>query len=1095
MDFEARYDKLNDDQRRAVETIDGPVMVIAGPGTGKTELLGMRAANILKKTDTLPENILCLTFTEAGSIAMQKRLREIIGRDAAKVSIFTFHAFGTEIMNKYREYFYSGASFRPADDLERHRIVTEILDSLDYNDPLRSRMNGKYTAISDIIAAISDLKRAGLTDVEFKLLLDAAGATIDTAGKQLSDVFATRVGKSTRDALAAALERIETIQEETPLPGILSLRDVLATSIRHAIDAADAHEKVTPPLTAWKKEWMTNDVDKTQILKAQKALPKLQRLCYVYGRYLQAMQKDELIDFDDMIMQVVHAIEINDDLRYDLQEKFQYIMVDEFQDTNLAQMRILQNLTNNPVVEDKPNILVVGDDDQAIYGFQGADVGNILYFQQAYPKTEFITLTRNYRSVQPVLDGAREVIIQGDERLENHLPALTKTLTSHSELTPDTLEIVEHATTHHERKWIAQSVRKLLDRDVPAKEIAIIGRKHNDLVSLLSYLGEQQIPISYDRRDDVLDDEAVMQLELVSRTVRALSLADHDEANALLPELLAHPVWGIDPTVVWEISLHAYKNRQHWLETMRAREDTAALFGWLVAAATQVPHLPCERMIDILIGNTTLDGSTYVSPFKVHFFSADSQQADLSAYTAHLENLSTIRLRLREHTAGLLTPRLGDFLDFIDECRDTDTRITSYRHIGSDDTSVQLLSAHGSKGLEFDHVFIVNATDAMWGEKASGRTPSIAFPPHLRLRQNGDNYDERLRLFYVAMTRARQGLHISYATENDSAKEVLMAPFLLGNPIKHHQENADATVAARQEAAEHLWYAPIINIPTVTMQEYLAPDLKTYKISASHINRFIDITNGGPQNFLLSTLLRFPSASSVALSYGNAIHATLQRAHNHVRATGSLQPEEDILHEFEKQMDIRNFTDDERRDYLQRGSDALRTFLRSHHDNFTPQQYAELDFSRQGVRIDDIVLTGKLDVVEFDKDNKTAIVTDYKTGGVLTSWDKGPDYQKIKAHKYRQQLLFYKLLVENSRDWSDYVMQRGVLQFVEPDPAGQIIDLSLEDITPEELERFTALVRAVWQHIMALNFPDTSHYEQNYKGMLAFEHDLLTKSK
>src|ERR1700757_1843717 len=167
MDFEARYKQLNKAQQAAVDTIDGPVMVIAGPGTGKTELLSMRAANILRQTDVLPENVLCLTFTEAGSIAMQKRLTGIIGREAYNVSIFTFHAFGTDIMSRYREYFYQGASFRPADDLARHRIVTEILDSLEYNNPLRSKMNGKYTAIGDIISAISDLKRAGLTDAEF----------------------------------------------------------------------------------------------------------------------------------------------------------------------------------------------------------------------------------------------------------------------------------------------------------------------------------------------------------------------------------------------------------------------------------------------------------------------------------------------------------------------------------------------------------------------------------------------------------------------------------------------------------------------------------------------------------------------------------------------------------------------------------------------------------------------------------------------------------------------------------------------------------------------------------------------------------------
>ena len=138
MNYEIRYSKLNERQKQAVNTIEGPVMVVAGPGTGKTELLSMRAANILRRTDMLPENILCLTFTESGSIAMQKRLVDIIGREAYGVSVFTFHAFGSEIISRYREYFYNGADFNPADELTRHKIITDILQELSPKNPLKT---------------------------------------------------------------------------------------------------------------------------------------------------------------------------------------------------------------------------------------------------------------------------------------------------------------------------------------------------------------------------------------------------------------------------------------------------------------------------------------------------------------------------------------------------------------------------------------------------------------------------------------------------------------------------------------------------------------------------------------------------------------------------------------------------------------------------------------------------------------------------------------------------------------------------------------------------------------------------------------------
>lgn len=1065
-------------------------MVIAGPGTGKTELLSMRAANILKKTDALPENILCLTFTEAGSIAMQKRLIDIIGRDAYGVSIFTFHAFGTEIMNRHREYFYNGADVRPADELARHRIVTEILDSLDYNNPLRARMNGTYTALGDIISAISDLKRAGLTDAEFGLLLDATQGTIEQAGPPLTDVFAERVSKTTRDTLANALVRIQAIEESSPVTGIASLRDMLVASISNALAEADTHAKTTPPLTAWKKDWMTSDNDKNQILKAQKALPKLRALQYVYGLYLQIMEKAQLIDFDDMIMQVVHAMEVHDDLRYDLQEKYQYIMVDEFQDTNLAQMRILSNLINNPVVEDQPNILVVGDDDQAIYGFQGADVGNILYFKDTQPQAQFITLTDNYRSVQPILDSAREVIVQGSERLERHMPDLDKTLTSHKDAAY-TGDITAFMATHNERERVAESIKNLLDNGTPASEIAVIARKHADLVALLEYLSERDIIVSYDRRDNVLDDEVVKQLSHVGTIIHAISTGQHEQANAYLPELLSHPAWGIPPTAVWEISLAAHKNREHWLETMRQHQATTQLFEWLIAAAGQALQLPLERMLDILTGTTTLADSEFVSPLKAYFFSEDERHNNFARYTTHLENLTTIRRRLREHAVDMTAPKLADFLDFIQANQEAGARITSYRHIGDDSEAVQLLSAHGSKGLEYDHVFIINATDPMWGEKASGRSSSITWPPHLRLRQNSDSYDERLRLFYVAMTRARQSLHVTYATENDAAKETLPASFLLGNTLERHDDTAVEAAESRLIAAEHQWYAPILAVPKMSQQQYLAPLLQQYKLSATHVNTFIDVTHGGPQQFLLGSLLRFPSAPAPANSYGIAIHASLQRAHDHLRATKSPLPEEDILHEFETQLEHMPLSDDERRHYTQQGSDALRLFLREKYTDFTPQQQAELNFANQDVHIGDAHLTGKLDVIAFDKEARTATVIDYKTGAPLTSWDKGQDYQKVKAHKYRQQLLFYKLLVENARDWPGYEMHEGILQFVEPDNRGVITDLRLSDIDPAELERFTRLIGAIWQRITTLDFPDTSEYSPDYAGVVAFENDLL----
>lgn len=1090
MDFASRYDKLNDNQKHAVNTIDGPVMVVAGPGTGKTELLSMRAANILKKTDVLPENILCLTFTDSGSVAMRKRLTEIIGRDAYNVSIYTFHAFGSEVISRYREYFYQGADFRPADTLNQYRIISSILDTLRYDDPLKTTINGAYTAIGDIAASISDIKRSGLTDGEFLAVCEANDEAIEIAEPLIRTAFAPRVSKTTVDELKTILPKIEAIQEKQVVSSLPRFSDVLARSLNRALEEADAHPKITPPLTAWKKQWLTTDPSRQIILKARKQQIKLSSLHKVYTDYLKIMQAAGLYDYDDMIMQVVHALEVHADLRYDLQEKYQYIMVDEFQDTNLAQMRILNTLCDNPVNEGKPNILVVGDDDQAIYGFQGADVGNILSFRDTYQHAELITLTDNYRSVAPVLASAREVISQGEERLEHHIAELDKTLTPHAAHPRPKAIVAACETLSDERSWLVESIKQVLKSGVAANQIAVLARRHSELEAVLGYFAKANIPISYDKRENILDDEVIIQLELLGSIIIALFEGQLDEANSQLPRLLSHPAWGIKPETVWHISLAAYNKQQQWLEEMGSVEETKPLRAWLFRLSQLVPHQPLERILDIMIGNVERDDE-YISPLKEYFFSESTRQEGLGDYIAHLNNLTSLRTKLREHDPDTTTPRLPVFLEFLAACREAGTQLVSLRHIGDDSTSIQLMSAHGSKGLEFDTVYILNATDAAWGEHARGRTPLITYPENLRLAKNNSTYDERLRLFFVAMTRAKRQLFISYAQENDQTKEMLKAGFLTGNTALEEQSiSTQHTARAELEAAEQAWYAPVVELPHATMQDYLAETLKNYKLSATHINNFIDIARGGPRYFLMNNLLHFPSAMGPYAGFGNAIHASLQQAHDHLRATNQPQPEEDIIRTFEEQLQRQQLSAEEHEQFLQRGADALNAFLQAKYNEFSPQQRAELNFSWQEVYIGEAHLTGKLDVVAFDDEEKTASVIDYKTGAPLTSWDKGDEYRKVKAHKYRQQLLFYKLLLENSREWRHYTLNDARLQFVEPDKSGEIIELALGDVTPEEMDEFKRLVETIWHHIQSLTFPDISHYSPTYKGILAFEQDL-----
>jgi DNA helicase-2/ATP-dependent DNA helicase PcrA len=1086
MDFTTRYEKLNSAQKQAVDSTDGPVMVIAGPGTGKTELLSMRAANILKQTDVLPGNILCLTFTDSGAAAMRKRLFEIIGPAAYKVAIHTFHSFGTEIINQNSEFFYHGAHFRPADQLSSYEILRTIFDGLGHKDPLASKVNDEYTHIGDTLTTISELKKSGLTSDELLAVLAANDKILDNCEPILAEIFATRTSKTTAHQLTEKLDILRASEATMPLVTITSLARVLADSLEEAITQAKTTNS-TKPITAWRDAWMKKNDRGEFVFKSRDRQAKLRAASFVYEQYLQRMHTSQLYDFDDMVLRVVHAMEVFPELRLNLQEKYQYIMVDEFQDTNMAQMRILHNLTDNDVHGGRPNMMVVGDDDQAIYSFQGADVGNISSFRDIFPQTALITLTDNYRSSDIVLMSARSVITRGTDRLENHIAELDKTLTAHRPATNSTVELVELPTAGDERAWLANTIATSIQNGTAPESIAVLARRHHELVALLPYLAKKGIAVNYERRDNVLELDIIKLIEHISEITVALYEQRHQDADSLLPWLLASPAFAVPPLEIWRLSLSARANHQLWLEIMAASPQLQPLQEWLVGLSQKLPHTPLEQMLDEIIG-TTKSEQPFTSPLFSYYFSQKTLTETPDTYLVYLEALRTIRTKLREYQPEE-TPSLQSFLEFLRLHRQLGSTITSVRPRTDQLTgAITLMTAHKSKGLEFDSVYVTGAVDSAWGERVRSRTRLISYPENLPLAPTGDTFDERLRLFFVAMTRARAHLTISYSLASDNQKSTMPASFLAGENWQANQPQLPNTLQDLVEDAQAAWYQPIVSPIVSDMRALLATTLEHYKLSSTHLTTFLDVARGGPQTFLMNNLLRFPQATSPSAGFGSAIHATLQRAHAHLSATGNHRPIEDILHDFEENLRSQNLGQKDFDAYLQKGSDTLPVFLEAAYSTFTRSQKTELNFAGQAVFLGKAHLTGSLDLVDI-KDGQI-IVTDYKTGKALRNWQGKTDYEKIKLHKYKQQLMFYNLLVANSRDYHQYSVEKGVLQFVEPTLQGEIVALEAQ-FSQEDLLQFAQLIQKVWQRIVALDLPDTSSYEQNYKGILAFEADLL----
>lgn len=1086
LEYEKRYKTLNSAQKQAVDHIDGPMMVIAGPGTGKTELLSMRAANILRSTDMDASNILCLTYTESGVRAMRERLIELIGQDAYRVSIQTFHGFGSEVINANSDYFYSGADFHPADELSTYEILHKIFRNLSHDNVLSAKLGEDYSYMKKVQTSISDFKRAGLTPDEIQRAAQHSLGYIEFAEAKVQTLWPPKIDKKALPNIKNVLEELAKYETEpVGVPNIPPINTLLVSELEHALEIAEDTGK-TNTVTAWKNKWLEKNIDNKFVLKNKKRFEQLVAASSIYQDYLSAMQSAKLYDYDDMILRVVHALEVFHDLRLNLQEKYQYIMVDEFQDTNGAQMRILQSLIDTPT-GDAPNIMVVGDDDQAIYSFQGAEISNILGFEKLLKKPRIITLKENYRSVKNVLDISRSVISQGADRLENQLASIDKSLQAQSKGSGKEVVFAEHKSQAAEFLSVAQHIRKSIKSGKNPSDIAVLARGKKDIEAFLPYLHHLGVKVSFEHDENILASDSVAILLKLSRIVLSIARGDVQHIDELLPEVLAHPAFDLQPREIWQLSLEAYKKRQVWLETMLAEEgEMSSIAEWLLEMAKASTEVSVETMLDLLFGTESTE--QFTSPFKKYFFSDEQLTSNPSDYITHLQSLATIRSSIRQYKPQE-SLSLTDFIDYCDLAIDAGVSLKNHYSAEALDDAVQIMTAHKSKGLEFDTVYILHANDDVWGSKSRGPSGRLSYPENIAIGLAGDSYDDKLRLFFVAMTRAKEHLFISSSKQSLSGRASLKADFLSGQ--KWLEIEAANTPEMQLEAAEHTWQTAITSTTDQSLHELLVSQLKRYHISATHLNNFIDVSQGGPRAFLLNNLLHFPKSISASAAMGSSIHKALQKAHQHLRVEGDRRPIEDVVGDFEHYLKLTRLPESDFSFQLQKGSDALRFYLENNYDLFDPEQEVEFDFAHQGSSIEDVRLTGIIDVMQVNSKNKSIEVIDYKTGKPAVGWKGVSDFEKIKLHKYKQQLMFYKLLIENSRDFKGYKVDRLALEFVEPSKTNKTVSLEA-DFTSEDLEQFKKLLIRVWESIMLGNFIDTSDYEPTYKGVLQFEKDLLS---
>ena len=951
--FEAAYGRLNTEQKKAVDTIEGPVMVIAGPGTGKTQILTLRIARILKETDTKPENILALTFTEAGAKAMRERLVRYIGAPAYRVPIYTFHGFAEQLIRNYPDAYTRVIGGRPASELEKIGIVETILEDTSYT-LLRPSGDPAYY-VRPILAAIGSMKQEYITP----------------------DVFAQIIAGQEKE-----LDGIQKIHEKGAHKG-----------------------KVRGEYT-----------------KKEKAVLKNKELLAVYRQYEALLSQKRLYDFEDMIVETVAALMRNEDMLRDLQETYQYIHADEHQDVNGSQNKILELLCSYHA---SPNIFVVGDEKQAIFRFQGASLENFLYFEDVFEGTKTISLIENYRSRQRILDASHSLIAVED----GPLSGLRVPLIAYKK---EKATIEERNFSHQavEDEWVVGGVESAISSGVPPEEIALIVRSNREVESFAELLRKRGISVAASADGDILSHPITIAVQaLINAVIKS-------EDESALFTVLHGAYWGLtESDLVRILSGRSYATPL--VSLLRDSEKLAALGVENTAAAARVMEvLDRARALEVSEApHRVLEYVLNESGFLEHVIA----ESPLEGVRVVRRLYDEIEEMVRQDGVGTLSAVSA----FFEKCR-------SYRlalnapYINTNTHSVQVMTAHKSKGLEFEVVFVPHLVDNLWGGKQRRELFDIPLTKHLSA-SDFDALDDEKRLLYVAMTRAKSKLYLSHAQTNTEGK--VLTPSRLCEELDPAQYEHVET--AREEAA----FSPLSGI--VGAQHAYAIDPLLIKrlflergFSATHLNNYLK----SPWDYFYRNLLRIPEVQPPHMQYGTAVHSVLEQVTRQHTAKGSLPTDSEIKMLLERALARLPFTKEEYVRRLEQGLTALYAYI-PHIAATLPRQTKEemnvrVVWQTGDAAIPEITLTGKLDRLDFDEEGNVLRVIDYKTGKPKTrGYIEGTT--KDSNGDYKRQLTFYALLLSLYED-ERYACREGVLSFVEPDAKGNIREETFS-ISDEEI--------------------------------------------
>ncbi|MFC1663314.1 ATP-dependent helicase [Patescibacteria group bacterium] len=868
-------DNLNQEQKKAVEHKDGPLLIIAGAGTGKTTVIAQRIAWLIEQKLAEPNEILALTFTEKAAEEMEERVDRLLPYGYVDLWVSTFHSFGERILRDHAIAIGLDANFKVLPTVDQWLVLRDNIDSLQlkYYKPL-----GNPTSF-----------------------------------------------------LRALVSHFSRLKDENISP---------AAYLAYA-------KKLSPK----------KDEETERVLEAAQA----------YEKYEQLLRAGGHLDFGDLIMQTLRLFKERNNVLKSYQQQFKYILVDEFQDTNMAQYDLVKLLA-----DPKNNLTVCGDDDQSIYKFRGAAVSNILEFKNDYPKSKEVVLTENYRSTQPILDLAHNFIqLNNPNRLEarlktaNKMDGLQTTIDKklHSQMTEKgTIELISAPTADDEMKQVLAKIIELKEKkNVTWDQFAILVRANSQADDYIKQLTNQNIPYQFVAARGLFQRPEILDL------ISYLKLLDNYHESAAVYRVLTMPVFGVPMKEVValnqlakrrSISLYEALHIDNQLQITRSAQAITKLIG-LVEEQTELVRtksaghilyqfLTKTNLIDTLRkqkkDNEILNISKFVK--YAYTFEQNNQDASVQNFVRELSLL----IEMGEDPAPAAVEQGPE--------------------------AVKIMTVHGAKGLEFDHVFLPQLVDRRF--PSTERKEQIAVPDDLvrEILLEGDMHlEEERRLMYVAITRARSSLYLSWARDMGGVRAKKPSRFLheLGLVAEEETKKKQKPLELEfQPPAEITDKKPVLPLPT----RYSFTQLKSFETC--------------PKQYHYAHILKIPTDGNANFSFGRTVHNTMNDFYQKVTATK--KPSLKALLDLYDRHWISEWYDSKQHEAERKaaGKEALETFYEANKTSLKKPKLLEKGFT---IKIGGYSLRGVIDRVD-DLGKGEVEIIDYKTGKVPKT-DKQVDTDQL----------------------------------------------------------------------------------------------------